>query len=116
MCVEIIPGGGSMSVDKYNELLKLGIDELLRLAEIGERMQWVPTKDRLPKIVRVSGDFDIDHSEEVIIFANGEVVTGTTLFKDEAGYCFMDGTGLQFTLDDVTHWMPLPELPKGDTP
>ena len=78
-------------------------DELIKLAEIGERMQWVSVKDRLP-----------EHEQEVIIYVkteNGYLVTGGLTWYSDVEK-FIDGiTVLRLNKSEVTHWMPLPNKP-----
>ena len=103
MCVEIIPGGGSMSVDKYNELLKLGIDELLRLAEIGERMQWLPVSERLPERCCSCFIWHVDKE-----FGGMCIAAYYNSIKKSFGHEERFG-------GKTLYWMPLPEPSKGES-
>lgn len=67
-------------------------------------MNWIKTKDRLPEC---GSD---DCSEELIICVDGEVFTGTRYWERDK--IFMDEMDCEFTLDEVSHWMPLPKPPE----
>lgn len=67
-------------------------------------MNWIKTKDKLPVC-------DNDGcSNEVIICVDGEIFTGTCYWEREK--IFMDEMDAQFSLNEVSHWMPLPEPPE----
>ena len=55
-------------------------------------MEWISVKDRLP-----------DTDGEYLCTWNGYI--GVLIYDREQGY---------FHHNKVTHWMPLPELPKGE--
>lgn len=55
--------------------------------------QWISVKERLP-----------DNALEVIAISNGK----STAFLHKLAYC-------RWVIDEtITHWMPLPEAPKGE--
>jgi len=59
-------------------------------------MEWISVKDRLPK------------DEVIAIGYQNETIIGYVSGDDENGFsCENDGC----VLDNVTHWMPLPEPP-----
>jgi hypothetical protein len=67
-----------------------------RIAELEEKQRWIPVSERLPdegKPVWICTIWNEQHSG---LFVNGY---WTGLFRD-----FREG--------EVTHWMPLPELPE----
>jgi hypothetical protein len=72
-----------------------------------EKHNWISVSDRLPS------DFD-----NVLIWSNGMCVTGAYLVCVELGKPLQwivndwDESETTIKLDDVTHWMPLPEPPK----
>ena len=82
--------------------------ELLRLAKIGQRMQWVSVGERLPK-----------KNVLVLLYLNdGEhtkITTGKIYASDDAKYDGEFCIGFDQVYPDflkrqvVTHWMPLPE-------
>ena len=84
----------------YNDLLKLGIDEVLRLAKIGQRMQWVNVGERLPEHNQIV-DVIYDHRRETDV-----------LFTDLGWNQYFWNPEMGRFIDGVTHWMPLPEPPK----
>jgi len=66
-----------------------------------ERNDWIDVKDQMP-----------EENNEVIVCINGLSV-GTaivTLFNDPDRLVFVNENYDSFYSDDVTHWMPLPEL------
>ena len=79
-----------LAADKLEELT-VGAD-----AHIGPNQRWIPVRSQLPErmkdvlVIRVHGEPDIE-------------------------FLFHDGTWVGDTegKQDVTHWMPLPEPPKG---
>jgi hypothetical protein len=67
-------------------------------------MNWIKTADRLPEC-------DSDGcSDELIICVDGEVFTGIRYW---CGFkIFVDEMDADYQLDEVSHWMPLPEPPE----
>ena len=59
--------------------------------------EWISVKDRLP-----------ERSARLLICHNGEVHFGAYL----AGDFLQPYTPYNIRFSDVTHWMPLPEVPK----
>lgn len=73
------------------------------LREQGER-RWIPVTERLPEIGRKC------------LIANREIVVRGWLRPDGVWKTGVSSDELwsKFSLYPPTHWMPLPELPKGD--
>lgn len=68
---------------------------------------WIPVSERLPEIEQY------DYSVDVLCYVpNDHIHIGYISFKTGKWRCF----GLAELLDEceVTHWMPLPEMPKGE--
>ena len=61
--------------------------------------EWIPVTERLPSI------------DETILVYDGDVDTG--IFYKGAFQRF-DENGYPFEISGVTHWMPLPQPPKGE--
>ncbi len=61
--------------------------------------EWIPVTEMLPSI------------DETILVYDGDVDTG--IFYKGAFQTF-DENGYPFEISGVTHWMPLPEPPKGE--
>ena len=76
--------------------------ELVRLAKLGKQMQWVSVADRLPEV----GQLVIAYGEACLIkpFVTAAILTNWGAFLD-----VNESTGFI-----PTHWMPLPEPPKGE--
>ena len=70
--------------------------ELIKLAEIGERMQWVNAKEWFPK-----------ENENVLIIYNNEIHIG---YRCDIGWDFGDNFA-SYGDKKLTHWMPLPNKP-----
>ena len=77
--------------------------ELIKLAEIGQRMQWISVDNQLP-----------EHEQEVIVYVkteNGYLVTGGLTWYSDVEK-FIDGlTVLRLNKSEVSHWMELPNKP-----
>ena len=88
-------------------------DELVRLAKIGQQMQWVPVSERMP-----------EKDVLVLLYLNdGEhtkITTGKIYASDDARVDGKFCVGFDQVCPDflkrevVTHWMPLPPLPEGE--
>jgi hypothetical protein len=110
-------------------------EELLRLAQIGERMQWVPVSERLPEdskpVLAVVKEGKRQFVLRVMYARKFDLVCGTDC--DEAFLDYDEKTDEYYCKEgwyednqfeeihwgisgDVTHWMPLPEPPGGDPP
>lgn len=69
---------------------------------IEAKQEWTSIYDRLPEI-----------GKEVLVCNVSDYRVGTfSLQCDEDGFYWSDGVGWWIEFEDVTHWMPLPELPK----
>ena len=65
--------------------------------------EWISVKDKLPL-----------NSKNILIYSKDWGV-GYGWYTAGQGwyYCYHDGDGFIYTSgNDITHWMPLPELPK----
>ena len=108
--IKIFTGGSIMSVldlikkriknignPKHKELL----EELLRLAEIGDRMRWIPITESIPEVGNKIDICLIDHLD----YGKGRIID-TTVYKDDTGLYFDDGSESPIDLEDITHWRP----------
>ena len=64
--------------------------------------QWINCKDKMP-----------DSGIDVLICARNRMINLAWYDKD-MGYFYVCDSDFKYNSLDVTHWMPLPELPKGD--
>lgn len=71
-------------MDEVNEACRMGMEAL-------ERTRWIPCRERPPEV-----------GEEVLAYSSSRGVVADYYDRGIFGY------------GDVTHWMPLPELPKED--
>ncbi len=85
--------------------------------------EWVSVKDRLPKYdgsyLCVSPPFvkNIPPSIRILHFAKDLYKLDSYDFynkKGKGGFCRYDSEWGWCEHEDITHWMPLPELPKGE--
>ena len=63
--------------------------------------EWISVRDRLP-----------EKGEEVLVFDTRENWTGFAWLRPDETWTAL-GFDFPFDLGEVTHWMPLPEKPKG---
>lgn len=67
--------------------------------------QWIPVKERLPE----------NHASCIVYRASSFGGHYSMLRYSKAlGWHFYDSEWGDVTVDDVTHWMPLPDPPKGE--
>ena len=64
--------------------------------------EWISVTDRLP-----------EKGEEVLVFDTRENWTGFAWLRPDKTWTAL-GFDFPFDLGEVTHWMPLPEKPKGE--
>ena len=64
--------------------------------------EWIPVTERLP-----------EKGEEVLVFDTRENWTGFAWLRPDETWTAL-GFDFPFDLGEVTHWMPLPEPPKGE--
>ena len=81
--------------------------------------EWISVKDRLPEkdgaYLTVINCFGYHSSINVHYFAkDGEAVDEYNLAREKDVWYFYDSEYGYVSTDSVTHWMPLPELPKGE--
>ena len=86
--------------------------------------QWISVRDELPSCEEYLGSLDV--SKCVLIYTTDKIISVAHLTNHLYipsplvwAKCNCDYLGLtlgeeQWNLDEVTHWMPLPEAPKGD--
>ena len=85
-------------------------DKLTKLEKAGVTVQeWISVKDRLPKL----DEAVLVHPKHLHIKTSYYAVW--SLFKCHSGETiWVDKSGDGHNLTEVTHWMPLPQPPKGD--
>ena len=64
--------------------------------------EWIPVTERLP-----------EKGEEVLVFDTRENWTGFAWLRPDETWTAL-GFDFPFDLGEVTHWMPLPQPPKGE--
>lgn len=92
------------------------VAEYLYNAGYRKQSEWISVEERLPDLeggVRTWGDLRIQPSVRVLCACKQK--NGKVFVKE--GYCEMWGSRVVWkipgSIDSVTHWMPLPEAPKG---
>jgi predicted nucleic-acid-binding Zn-ribbon protein len=96
--IEIMLSGKAL-LDDYKRLLFENRNLKERVAELEAAQRWIPVSERLPLL---------RYSNAVLVYTkSGEIYSGLYLGNNE-------WTGLlhDFREGEVTHWMPLPELPE----
>lgn len=75
--------------------------------------QWISVKDRLPD---VAGMYIVTACDEWCSHGEGIWYDTVVVVAEYSGGCWnWNDNGTDYDIDDlVTHWMPLPEPPKGD--
>lgn len=75
-----------------------------------EQSKWISVKERLPELEKEVLICDLNDERD-----EGLYMDVWSLEDDEdGGVVWADKNGAWYSLDDVTHWMPLPEPPKED--
>ena len=78
--------------------------------------EWIPVKDKLPEIVSTHKRYRSTIKKSIRVLCVCVQKSGKTMVKE--GYCewYNDYPEPRWqipgTIDDVTHWMPLPQPPK----
>lgn len=89
------------------------IEEALRAVPAYPVPQWISVKDRLPD---VAGMYVVTACDEWCSHGEGIWYDTVVVVADYSGGCWnWNDNGTDYDIDDiVTHWMPLPEAPKGE--
>ena len=79
--------------------------------------EWISVDDKLPEVVSIHKRYRSTVKKSIRVLCVCVQKSGKTMVKE--GYCewYNDYQEPRWqipgTIDEVTHWMPLPELPKG---
>lgn len=89
------------------------IEEALRAAPAVSVPQWISVKDRLPD---VAGMYIVTACDEWCSHGEGIWYDTVVVVAEYSGGCWnWNDNGTDYDINDlVTHWMPLPEPPKGE--
>ena len=80
--------------------------------------EWISVEDKLPEIVSIHNGYRSTVKKSIRVLCVCVQKSGKTMVKE--GYCewYNDYQEPRWqipgTIDDVTHWMPLPQPPKGE--
>ena len=82
-----------------------------------DALKWIPVTERLPDVSSTHNDRWGTHTDSVRVLCVCVQNSGTMMVKE--GYLRTWSRGesrwmIPGTIDSVTHWMPLPEPPKGE--
>lgn len=88
-------GMKSIGDSEYRNML----EELLRLAERGEQLRWIPITESIPAVGDKVDICLIEHLD----YGKGRIID-TTVYKDDRGIYFDDGSESPIDLEDITHW------------
>jgi hypothetical protein len=64
--------------------------------------EWISVKDRLPE----------DCKKILVVNGHGYISISSLWRKDGSQWTWIDSTGHFNHVNDITHWIPLPEAPK----
>lgn len=81
-----------------------------------DAVRWIPVAERLPEMQTFTSNDPNDFWEYecsgMVLAYNGKYVLMVECGRDESGVWWTEDGGTCHR--DVTHWMPLPEAPKGE--
>ena len=107
LCVDCEHNGidypNCMGVHFADHLIASGVTLANQVASSSKYLassEWIPVTERLPE----------KNTSVLAYLESGRCV----LFYDRYGFCEIDEYGQDRAVDDVTHWMPLPQPPKGE--
>jgi len=75
-------------------------------------MNWISVKDKLPDLPETEFDSDPTYSQNVLITNGKRIIIGWLLRRDY--HLFWRSDDPKDMEKEITHWMPLPELPEGN--
>lgn len=76
--------------------------------------QWISVNDRLPTEESKSYEKEWEDYPEYLVMIDGGLLPTTLYYDWENDEWFRINTALRREIYKVTHWMPLPEPPKGE--
>ena len=100
--VEIVKKAAYSSLPSNTEDFHLNMFVTNLLSHGVTVQEWIPVTERLP-----------EKGEEVLVFDTRENWTGFARLRPDETWTAL-GFDFPFDLGEVTHWMPLPEPPKGE--
>ena len=81
--------------------------------------EWTPVTERLPQedgsyLVTINSFNGLKYIDVRLFAKDGEIVDKYELAGQENVWYYYDSEWGYISIDSVTHWMPLPEMPKGE--
>lgn len=101
-----------LSLDECEEIMA---DHLI--ADGVTIQKWIPVTERLPEVAIIHKSRWEQSTESVHVLCACKQKSGKRMVKEGCCKVFASGTiywMIPGTVDSVTHWMPLPEPPKGE--
>ena len=80
--------------------------------------EWISVEDRLPEVASTHKEYKTKVKSSIRVLCACVQKSGKTMVKE--GYCEWYGDNpkahwkIPGTIDGITHWMPMPEPPKGE--
>ena len=100
--VEIVKKAAYSSLPSNTEDFHLNMFVTNLLSHGVTVQEWIPVTERLP-----------EKGEDVLVFNTRENWTGFAWLRPDETWTAL-GFDFPFDLGEVTHWMPLPQPPKGE--
>ena len=100
--VEIVKKAAYSSLPSNTEDFHLNMFVTNLLSHGVTVQEWIPVTERLP-----------EKGQEVLVFDTRENWTGFAWLRPDETWTAL-GFDFPFDLGEVTHWMPLPQPPKGE--
>ena len=100
--VEIVKKAAYSSLPSNTEDFHLNMFVMNLLSHGVTVQEWIPVTERLP-----------EKGQEVLVFDTRENWTGFAWLRPDETWTAL-GFDFPFDLGEVTHWMPLPQPPKGE--
>lgn len=72
----------------------------------------MPTIDLAPKWISVNDRLPADSKKILVVNGHGYISISALWRKDGSKWTWIDSAGHFNHVNDITHWMPLPEPPK----
>ena len=93
-------------------------DDVMDIISNGVTLQkWIPVTERLPEVAITHNNRWEKSTESVHVLCCCKQKSGKRMVKEGSCKVFASGTiywMIPGTIDVVTHWMPLPDPPKGE--
>ena len=118
-CGDVLLQEAVRRLEEYTDRCARYAEEIAVRKAAGERVEWIPVTERLPQedgsYLVTTNYFGKHQGINIRCFAkDGETVDEYDLAGQKYVWYFYDSEYGCVSTDSVTHWMPLPEAPKGE--